>query len=418
MSIIKRVLGPLRGPAGVYLGALVLSRLGAFLLIPLYTRKLSLEQYGNLNLAQTLVTLLSATFALTLVSAVTRVYFEDADPERAARQSGSVARWISVIAMAWGLVAAGLVVILAPRQGTITSLSFLLGVVIASAFGAIAPVPSYYLRARQRAYLASSWQLLDFVLSIVLGLWLVLGLRMGFQGAFLALVISQTVPGVLATVFIWTSMRGSLDRAVLARAVAFAFPFLLQVYANWVLASADRWALKFAAYHRDVGIYALAAQLTQIAVMPVAAFGDAELARLGEVYRSGGIRAVFAQLGPVRKRFAILSALPSACLIVGLPLLPWVLGPHVRPALPIIPILSVIALIESQFLPYQQIVYFASRSRYIAWVAIASVLVELALVFVLTKPWGITGAVIAKASATTARTVGMWLAARRCMRGA
>ncbi len=59
MTLASRLSSLWRSPAAVYLAAVVLSRAGAFLLIPLYTRRLTLEEYGQYALFLTLLAFLS-----------------------------------------------------------------------------------------------------------------------------------------------------------------------------------------------------------------------------------------------------------------------------------------------------------------------------------------------------------------------
>src|SRR5262245_14025817 len=69
------------GPTGVYLAASILAKAGALVLIPLYTRKLSPDQYGDLVLAQVLVSILPTLLSWGLASAVGRFYFDGPDRE-------------------------------------------------------------------------------------------------------------------------------------------------------------------------------------------------------------------------------------------------------------------------------------------------------------------------------------------------
>src|SRR5579862_8778204 len=103
-AILRRVLRAATGPAVIYLIASVLAKAGAFLLIPLYTRKLSREEYGDYALAQTLISILPTLLSLGLFSAVSRFYFEGTDRIAARERVGGVARWLVLITLATALV--------------------------------------------------------------------------------------------------------------------------------------------------------------------------------------------------------------------------------------------------------------------------------------------------------------------------
>src|SRR5690349_19047870 len=102
-SFVARLIGAFRGPLAIYLGASILARVGSFVLIPLYTRKLTEAEYGEYALAQTIVNILPIFLTLGIFIAIPR-YFYDGTKEESHAKAASVARWLLVLTAIGGVV--------------------------------------------------------------------------------------------------------------------------------------------------------------------------------------------------------------------------------------------------------------------------------------------------------------------------
>jgi len=99
VNVLSRLASLSRSPAAVYLAAVVLSRAGAFLLIPLYTRRLTLEEYGQYALFLTLLAFLSTFMSAGLLSAIPKAYFSEEDRAEGKRRAAEVSRWLALISL-------------------------------------------------------------------------------------------------------------------------------------------------------------------------------------------------------------------------------------------------------------------------------------------------------------------------------
>src|SRR5438874_10950083 len=104
----RKMINLLRSPAFVYLVAGALSRVGALVLIPLYTRALSREDYGDYALALSIVAICPTLLTLGLTSSIPRAFFGQSDREQATRQAGDVAACAIVCAFGMAFVVYGL----------------------------------------------------------------------------------------------------------------------------------------------------------------------------------------------------------------------------------------------------------------------------------------------------------------------
>lgn len=407
-----------RKPAFVYLAANILNRLSAVVLIPIYTRRLTLAEYGDYGLALTLLTVLGAVCSLNLVWFVSRVYFEGGDRKAAVARSGSVARWIVVVDLAFMLVLAAAVWAFVPEGGAgIWSRRALLLLLLGGAGTTLAPVPLVFFRAVQRPYLVATLQCVELVSTSAFGILFVVGLRRGFMGSMEALAAGGLVNGSIAAIVILLVLKGHLDLELLRSGVRFSAPILLQVLANWIQSAADRWSLKLADRGDEVGQMVLAIQVTQPAAMPAGALADSEFARVGELFRDDGLGAVGADLRSARRRYLLTSAVPAACVLAALPLLRFIIGPAASgTTLVLVPILCAIVIVDVQFYPAQLVVQYASRTRWMVVVALVTLVANIGLMVLLVPRFGIYGAVAAKAAGVCAKTGAMGLVAHACLR--
>jgi O-antigen/teichoic acid export membrane protein len=405
-------------PATIYLLSALFNRLSAIILVPFYTRKLTLAEYGDYALALTLSTILSLIFSLALARAVSRFYFEGNDRDAALARSGSVARWATVIDLMWTLSCVGIAMIVAPAAVRgIGGRHAMLCVVAAAAGLALQGIPIVMLQAVQRPYIVAALQTIDFLASAGFGLLFVVVMHRGFAGSVEALAASGALSGGIAAIFIWGYLPGRLDPKILPVAVKFSAPFLLQFLANWVQSAGDRWGLKIAGKDFDVGRMGLAVQVTQPVGMPAIALADADFARVGEVSRTGGLGAVGDDLRSTRLRYAVVTVLPALLVVAAIPVLRWILGAAAASGtIGLVPILCAITIIDTQFYPHQFVVYYASRSRWMVLVAISTAATNIGLMALLVPRFGIYGAVSARGAATLARSGTMWFAARACLR--
>lgn len=414
----QRLLDLARKPAFIYLVAALINRVSAVVLIPIYTRRLSLASYGDYALALTLSTVLSLVFSLGLASSVSRFYFDGADRDLALARSGSVARWVTVLVLGWMVALAAVVVLAVPAGGDgVVSRRAMLCVVVASGGAALGPVPLVFLRAVQRPYLVALLQFFELLASTGFGILFVVHLNRGFIGSVEALAASGALNGAIAAIFIWGTLRGRLDPKLLVAGIRFSAPFLLHAVANWVQSAGDRWALKVAGWDSDVGRMALAVQLTQPVGMPGSALADAEFARVGEIFRDDGMAGVDRDLRSARLRYLLVTVVPALLLVVALPLVRMFVGPVAAGGtLVLVPLLCLVAIVDVQFFPHQLVVYYASRTRWMVVVTFATLLANVGLMALLVPAFGAFGAVAARGGGSLARSTSMWLAARACLK--
>ena len=254
----------------------VLSRSLAFLLLPLYTRHLSTEDYGIVAVTATVSSVLVAIFPLGLHGAVARFYFvTESDVERRAT-NGTL--WIASI------VAAGAMTLLLDRIGAALFASLLptvpfdpyIRLAIWTAFLTIlglVPLNILQIQQRPRAYVVLSLgaSLLTTGAIVTLVVWRNEGAYGYLRGSLiggLAAAVPFLVFGFrgVALVVRWDPLRAAL---------AYSIPLVPHALAGWVLELSDRAILSRFVTLGEVGVYAIGYQLGAAMGILIGAFTSA-----------------------------------------------------------------------------------------------------------------------------------------------
>jgi len=284
VTLASRLSSLWRSPAAVYLAAVVLSRAGAFLLIPLYTRRLTLEEYGQYALFLTLLAFLSTLMSAGLVAALPKAYFSEDDRAAGKRHAAEVARWLALISLGGaGILLVGVECVAAPDWGDLLGRDTLRLAILGGAGTAVSAVPWTLLRSEQRPYAASAFQLLQLPAITGAGLFLVLVLDRGYTGAIEAAALAPMFTGVVSLVYIIKLPKSGMHLTRLRRSLRFALPFI------------PLGVLFISRLPRDVAIAVMGIYVIVAAVLQVVSHGGAFI-RAMQTKTAFGISAVLTGL--------------------------------------------------------------------------------------------------------------------------
>lgn len=403
-GLIARAKALALAPSGIYLGAAVLARVGSFLLIPVYTRHLSLEEYGRYSIFLILVAGLASVSSLGLVSAIPRFYFASEEREAGRGRAGEVARWLVAVSLGAAVLGTGLAWWLLPKAGTGLSGRWSVACALLASSGmSIGAVPATLLRAEQRPYSASAFLLLQFVAVSVAGLALVLGLKRGYQGCVEAVLLANALVGLAGGVFTLSLPGRFLPLETLREATAFSLPFIPHFLAHWLLGAADRWVLQANGYKEEVGGYSLAIQVVTPMSMVVSAWNDGVAPRMGESYRAGGIPELAQEREGLWRSYLLAHVLPGVALVVALPLIALVVGPAFRSSLLLVPFILLSQLPDVLYYSNFHTVYYGGKTRVLAVATVLAAAANLLGNLLLVPGFGCWGAIAARLAGSLVR---------------
>lgn len=247
------------------LGALFLKGI-SFFLIPLYTRMLSPEEYGNLELLNTFTGILDVVFAMGLFQYIYMDYWHH-DKAGKRKLIYSVFSIYLAISTVFYLLTG---FFLAFRHELILGdlkLSLIYLGVFTSYLGFFQNVFISLLKIEERAKFVTILQVLLGIIGMSLNIWLVYFLRAGISGIIWANAINLLISFSIATIifreeifrftFLWDMNR-------VKSILRLSLPFVPGVISYWLMNSANRWILLHYGTLADVGIFSLAVKFTSI----------------------------------------------------------------------------------------------------------------------------------------------------------
>lgn len=243
----------------IYAFGNILRGLASFIMLPVYTRYLTPEDYGTIEL-------ISVALDLTLLLLGARVavgifkYFSDAPSHTEKNQV-----IVTALALMGGVHLLAVIIIalfnqpIAALLGTTRDFGVALSVYAISAiFSAVNEVFFSYLKILDRAITYVGINLLKLVIQLSLNIYLIAYLQMNYWGVIWSAVISSILISCLFAVWFLPKLGLTISREYSKKLVQFSLPIIGASLAMYYITFSSRYYLQ---YFRDidaVGIYALA----------------------------------------------------------------------------------------------------------------------------------------------------------------
>jgi O-antigen/teichoic acid export membrane protein len=244
----------------------------AVILLPVYTRHLTAQDYGTADLLLTLVILVSIVIRLGLVEAFVRFYYDDATPEARERitraATGVVLATTTAVAALAAAFAGPLSELVLGFRDTTLMLIAVLGLWSFTNLEMAYAV----LRVDERAGTFLRASLVNVTLTIGLSVWLVVGRDEGARGLLLGNFAASTA--VLLGLLWVLRARIGLPRRVpqLPALLRFGLPTVPAEVSVFALNLVDRLYLYRVESPRAAGLYSLAVKLATVVILATRAF--------------------------------------------------------------------------------------------------------------------------------------------------
>lgn len=240
------------------------SRLAAVVLVPLYTRTLSIADYGQLEVLLAVHAVIVILAGMQLESAIARDFYE---VEGSAQDTRGRAWWTILLTVA-GTAILTAIVLSAWRFTELraASGSSAIALVLALTLPAqLLGVQLVMLRFQGRPLLYALVSLSDLTLSALFSAGFIVLLDLGIAGALLGMLTSKLVCVALA----WASTFGlpprtGLDTALVSRMLSYGLPSIPAVLIGWAQNAGSRLLLALALTLEDVAVAGIAIKVAAI----------------------------------------------------------------------------------------------------------------------------------------------------------
>lgn len=233
-------------------------KLAGFVLLPLYTKYLSVSDYGVLALLESVSQILVAVFSFSLTSALFRWYWDSNYTDRKKSIVFTTIVFSSCVALA---VVAAMFPLTSIGSRILFGHDHLSGVLklmlLFSAFEIIISIPAGLMRLQERASLYAGTMILRLGTSLAATVFLLTYVRQTVDSIYLAQLMGSMVYLIVLLPYLLKNMEIRFETQVLKEMLAFSIPLGIGTMSTIMVSFADRYILKYFGVLADVGIYSL-----------------------------------------------------------------------------------------------------------------------------------------------------------------
>jgi len=238
----------------------VATSLVSFLLLPVYTRYLTAEDYGIIAMLLTVEAVAKILFRFGVDTAFMRLYYDCADPQARQRLASTIFFFLLAINGAVLLAAVAASGWLSAQLFDTNRYWLLVALALGNTFvGGFYFIPLQVLRITERSGQFISLVFARSAGTLVARLVLVIGAGMGVIGVIVADVVVTAVFTLVLVPWFAPLIRPVFSPAQLRQALGFGLPRIPHSLAHQVMGLADRYFLNAFGTLRDVGLYSIGA---------------------------------------------------------------------------------------------------------------------------------------------------------------
>ena len=413
---MKRIKGgSFLGGAGIYLFSNILNAVVPFILLPILTRYLTPEEYGEVAIFQTLLGLLGAFVGMTFVGAANRKFYDsNLEKSELAEFIGTCVQLISISA----LLVFSVFFLFRSNFSEWLSLkpSYVLFAVFVSFCTVIIALRLGQWQVQKKAIKYGVFQISQSLLNMLLSLLLVVVLLKGVAGRIDAQIVAGLAFVLVA--FILLKKDGLLKVAIwrkdyLAEALRFGIPLMPHLAGGFLLNSVDRFVINDVMGLAEAGIYMVAVQITMAIAVVFDAINKAYVPWLFEKLKVNNFKEKQQIVKLTYLWYLVIALGVLFAFYIGPWLVVFIAGEKYAQAGEVVGWLALGQGFQGMYLMVTNYIFFSKKTGLLSLVSIGSGLLNLVLLIVLVHILGLQGAAMAFALSMCARFVLTWLVAQK-----
>lgn len=400
---------------GVYLFSNILNATIPFILLPILTRYLSPTQYGEVAMFQVFLGALGAFVGSIFVGAAGRKYYDsNLDKEELAEFIGSCIQLIAISS----IIVFSILFIFQQQFSEWLSLkpSYVLFAVLVASFSVIINIRLGQWQVQKQAIKYGALQISQSLLNMLLSLMLVVVLLKGAEGRidaqiivstfFLAIALYLLKKDSLLNIFIWR-------KDYLAEALKFGIPLMPHIAGGFLLTTVDRIVINKEIGLAEAGIYMVAVQLTAAVGIVFDAINKAYVPWLFEQLKSDQLAQKQKIVKLTYAWFILIILGVILAFVIGPPLVVFIAGDQYAQAGKVVGWLALGQGFQGMYLMVTNYIFYSKRTGLLSIASISSGILNLILLIVLVRIFGLEGASIAFATSMGIRFLLTWWIANK-----
>lgn len=262
--------------SAIYVFADFINKAIGFLLMPVYTRYLTPEDFGIVATFNVFVSILTVFYGVNLHGAVTRYYFLYKSEITGLKRYVGTILGFEVI---WGIVIS--LIVLQLNSKIVEYLVVIpfypyMYMALATAFCSnLYLIRMSLYQAQERSIIYGLMNGLRFLFQIVLSIYLVVWLKQGAWGQIMAGGLSAILFCLIAMWLMKDEVEPAFDRHKLSSSLMFGIPLVPHAMSSWINSSIDKIFMNKYRSVSETGIYSLGSTIGQLMGMLTAAINSA-----------------------------------------------------------------------------------------------------------------------------------------------
>ncbi|MCF8307722.1 MAG: oligosaccharide flippase family protein [Bacteroidales bacterium] len=252
------------------------------ILLPIYTKELTVAEYGVLGTVEITIQVLIAIFSFSLQRALSRWYWD-----KRYRDKQKSIFFTTLVFIAIGILL--MLVLLIPFSGSFSQSLLDSGkytylfqlLLVSAAFQILSRLILIVVRLQRKALLFSISNIFKLVITLGLTIYFVVGLQRGVEGIIEAQIIGFISLILFNIKFILKNISPVFERIILKEMLLFSYPLAISGVGGVLLTVTDKYAVRFVGGMEDMGLYNLGF-------------------KVGNVLKLLFINSVFNAIGPMR----------------------------------------------------------------------------------------------------------------------
>jgi len=378
----------------IYTVGNILNRIGAFLLLPLYTSYLSVGEYGTLELLYSAKVVIASFVSIGLAHTTLRFYFEYEDPSE--RRKIVSTNWIAVLLISvpvvfvlslWSKETSILLFDSAIYSNLLVMLYCIMVMEVSKEVGLA------YLRAKEYSLQYVLISLVQFVLQVSICIYTVSVLKLGIFGILIGNMISVFAGWAVVT---YTTLREcglQFKYERFKEMLRYSTPFLLSSVCMVIVMNADRFIIKSFGTMENVGIYSLAVKFGMLMqVLFLEPFNRSFGSFRFSIMKDDNTKEILSK---------IMKYLVFALLFLGLaislfskPILKIMAAPEYLEAYKLVPLIVLAHTIAGLSYFFQTGILYKKKTKYIFFITVVGGIISLMCNFLFIPSMGAAGAAL------------------------
>ncbi len=376
------------------IGNIAMKILG-FILLPLYTDKLLLSEFGTLGLLEVTAMFMIAVLGFRIPTAMMR-WCANAKSENEQKRVVSTSVFSLLVILAIYLIS------VFPFRANISEIlfkssaysSYLTILFISVASEIINQVPFELIRFRQKSFLYTFLMFIRFGTVLGLNIYFIVYRGMGVKGIILSTLISNLMITVLTTPFLIKNISFSFDKAIFKEMFTYSYPLIFTQVSTMLLSMSDRYILNHYLDLDQVGLYTLGYKFaTVINVFILTSFQMGFLPIAYKTYDKPNAGRFFSKTLTYLVFISIIAALGLSFFsreVIQL----MAKNSNYWGAYTIIPVITLAIVFKGIQWVFSLGLHYVKKTKYNAWVVLTCAIVNIVLNLFLIPLWGIYGAAL------------------------